>query len=144
MPISKAGTRPEASFSGKSISFSFPRLQTRVRSHTPRTLPICPAPHFRSPCPANPPGWPQGEGPDSRPSRPSLTSAGALQPPARSREPRGRRAPTWAVSHAVSAQESPPGPRRRPAVPHAGPAAPTAPPAARPSPPGREGGICLS
>ncbi|XP_077884072.1 uncharacterized protein LOC144368978 [Ictidomys tridecemlineatus] len=43
----------------------------------------------------------------------------------------GRRAPTWSVSHAARAQESPPGPGAG-RSPRPGPAAPAAPPAARP------------
>lgn len=85
-------------------------------------------------------GWPQGKGLVSRPGRPSLTSARTLQPPAQSQERRGRRAPTWAVSHAVPAPESLRVPDAgRPSPPQALDAT-AAPPAPAPAPPRPAGG----
>lgn len=115
VPISKAGTRPEATFSGKSISSSFPPLPDEdTPSHAPNSAYA--QPPISGACAPGPSrGWSQSEGLVSLsflslPYLPRVSTAAC-----RSRELRGRRVPTWAVSHAVSAQGLPPSPRRRPA-----------------------------
>ena len=138
VPICKAGTRPEANFSRQEPFAQLPSSSRPRYSVLHPGLCLSAQPPLSGACvPAPSRGRSQGEGLDSGPSRHSLTSAGARQPPARRREPRGRRAPTWEVSHAVLAQESP-------RVPGAGRQSPAQAPAAQPPrPAGREGSASL-
>lgn len=128
VPISEAGTRPEAKFSRQEpflpLLSPLPGPGARAPHPIPATCPARCPPLSGARAPGASGGCSQGEGLDSGASRPSLPlrrGATAARP-----EP-GTGHPPGSVSHAVRAP--PPSPRvpRRPAVPSAGPGRPARP-----------------
>ncbi|XP_062051003.1 uncharacterized protein LOC133761968 [Lepus europaeus] len=137
VPISKAETRhwTGSKFSRRERFFQVPSLPAQgpgpcTQSSAPGT-----APHFRSLRPGTQQGLVPGEGLVSS----SFLSVPHLRRPLRppGAEHGGRqRAPTWSLSHAASARESPPGPGRRRSPPRR----PGRPSRGPPEPPGRREG----
>lgn len=136
MPISEAGTRPEAKFSRQEpflpLLSPLPDQVLGPRTPPPPTCPARSPPLSGARAPGARGGCSRGEGLDSRASRPL-----ASPPPGRHSRPpgAGHRAPTWVGVTCC------PGAPPRPLGSPAGRPSPAQAPAA---PPGREGGIWFS